>query len=94
MIKYTDVDVKSVKSVVCHYSYPQFAKRVLDSYEAKIQKVLSVIRHVYYFNIDALLIDEDDYYKLMQAGMIGDELGQFKIEHIFKMQDVCVMRSA
>ena len=39
---------------------------------------------IYYENIDAILIDENDYNKLVELGYIGNELGKFKIEHIFK----------
>ena len=39
---------------------------------------------IYYENIDAILIDENDYNKLVELGYIGNELGEFKIEHIFK----------
>ena len=38
---------------------------------------------VYYENVDALLINEDDYNKLVNLGYIGEELGLFKIEHVF-----------
>ena len=39
--------------------------------------------NVIYENIDAILINESDYNKLKREGLIGDNLGQFKIEHIF-----------
>ena len=39
--------------------------------------------NVFYENIDAILIDENDYNKLLKLGYIGDKLGQFKIEHVF-----------
>ena len=43
----------------------------------------NLVGHVYYHNVDALLIDEEGYKKVVDAGLIGDELGKFKIEHIF-----------
>ena len=36
-----------------------------------------------YENIDAILVSEEDYLKLDKAGFIGEELGQFKIDHTF-----------
>ena len=76
--------VKYIKSVNVHYSYPQFARNVLENFEKKIKEILRTVKHVYYFNVDALLIDENDYNKLKDLGYIGNSLGQFKIEHIFK----------
>ena len=62
---------------------PQFAREVLRNFNAKIKEVESIVKKVYYYNIDALLIDEEDFNKLNQLGYIGNNLGQFKIEHIF-----------
>lgn len=76
--------VKYIKSINVHYSYPQFARQVLDNFQKKINEVVQQVKHVYYYNVDALLIDEEDYNKLNKLGYIGDNLGQFKIEHIFK----------
>ena len=76
--------VKYIKSLNVHYSYPQFAREVLRNFNNKISEVISHVKKVYYYNVDALLIDEEDYHKLEQLGYIGNELGQFKIEHIFK----------
>ena len=74
--------VHLVNSFVVNYTIPQFAKSVLDEFKRKMDYIKSLV-HVYYENIDAILIDEHDFNKLQQMGMIGDELGQFKIEHIF-----------
>ena len=65
------------------YSYPQFAREVLNNYHEKINKIRSMC-NIFYENIDAILINEDDYKKLENNGFIGNQLGQFKIEHIFK----------
>ena len=40
--------------------------------------------NVIYENIDAIVINEEDFNKLNQFGLIGDELGKCKVEHIFK----------
>ena len=76
--------VKYIKSLNVHYTYPQFAREVLHNFENKINEVVSHVKKVYYYNVDALLIDEEDYHKLERLGYIGNELGQFKVEHIFK----------
>ena len=65
-----------------HFTIPQFAKSVLDTFRAKMDEVKSLV-NVYYENIDAILIDENDYNKLLKLGYIGEELGKFKIEHVF-----------
>ena len=48
----------------------------------KINEIRKICR-IYYENIDAILIDENDYNKLVGLGYVGDKLGMFKIEHIF-----------
>ena len=83
IIEISDDLVKYIQSVNVHYSYPQFARQVLNNFHNKIAEVCSKIKHVYYFNIDAILIDEEDYNTLCSLGYVGDQLGQFKIEHIF-----------
>ena len=75
--------VKTISSISVNYSYPQFARQVLQNFQTKINSVLDIVDKVYYYNIDALLIDEESYKKVVNAGLIGDELGMFKIEHIF-----------
>ena len=75
--------VKTISSISVNYSYPQFAQQVLENFKAKINSILDIVGKVYYYNIDALLIDEEAYKKVVAAGLVGDELGMFKIEHIF-----------
>ena len=84
VVEFNNVFVKYIKSINVHYSYPQFARHVLENFRKKIQQVVDQVKHVYYYNVDALLIDEEDYNKLNALGYIGDNLGQFKIEHVFK----------
>ena len=74
--------VHMINSFVPHFTVPQFAKSVLDTFNEKMNQIKSLVT-VYYENIDAVLIDEADYHKLQRMGLIGDELGQFKIEHVF-----------
>ena len=74
--------VTSLNPFVQHFSYPQFAKSVLDEFNSIMDNVKSIV-NVLYQNVDAILINEADYNKLMELGYIGSELGQFKIEHIF-----------
>ena len=74
--------VSLIQSFVPHFTCPQFAKSVLDVFHKKMNEVKKLV-NVYYQNIDAILIDEDDFEKLKRMGYIGDKLGLFKIEHIF-----------
>ena len=74
--------VTSINPFVQHFSYPQFAKSVLDEFNSIMDNVKSIV-DVLYQNVDAILIRESDYNKLMKLGYIGNKLGQFKIEHIF-----------
>ena len=57
-------------------------KGLLNNYHKKMKEIRSLCK-IYYENIDAILIDEEDYNKLNSLGYIGNELGKFKIEHIF-----------
>ena len=83
VIEYDNSVVRLVKSISYKYSYPQFAREVLNNYHEKLNKIRSMC-NIFYENIDAILINEDDYKKLKDNGFIGNQLGQFKIEHIFK----------
>ena len=74
--------VDTINSFVPHFSFPQFAKSVLDEFRRMINEVKQVV-NVLYENIDAILVTEEDYHKLLELGYIGNKLGQFKIEHIF-----------
>jgi hypothetical protein len=74
--------VDTVNSFVPSFNHVQFAKKVMDEYDSLMSKIKSLV-HVYYENIDAILINESDYNKLESLGFIGNDLGQFKIEHIF-----------
>ena len=75
--------IKTLSSISVCYSYPQFAKQVLDNFHEKMNSVASIVKHIYYYNIDAILIDEDDYNRVVAAGLVGNDLGMFKIEHVF-----------
>ena len=83
IVSYDKNRVKEINPVVTNYTYPQFARRVLYNYHKKMNHVKSLV-NVLYENIDAILVSEEDYLKLDHEGLIGDELGQFKIEHEFK----------
>ena len=71
-----------IKSISFQYSYPQFAREVLNNYHNKMNEIRKICK-IYYENIDAILIDENDYNKLVKLNYVGNELGKFKIEHIF-----------
>ena len=49
-----------------------------------MNEVVGKVKKVYYYNVDAILIDEEDFNKLKGLGYIGEGLGYFKVEHIFK----------
>lgn len=74
--------VDTLNSFAPHFTFPQFAKSVLDEFKRMMDKVKTEV-NVLYENVDAILITERDYNKLLQLGYIGTKLGQFKIEHIF-----------
>lgn len=82
IVSYDDTYVREVNPVVTNFSYPQFARRVLYNYHKKMDHIKSLV-NVLYENIDAILVTEEDYNKLFSLGLIGKELGQFKIEHKF-----------
>ena len=83
IMEYDDKFIKYISSINVAYSYPQFARKVLESFNNKIAHIASLVKRIYYYNIDAILIDEDDYNKLNELGYIGTKLGDFKIEHVF-----------
>ena len=66
---------------------PHFAKSVLDSYHSLMDKVRGLV-NVLYENIDAILINEEDYNKLNELGYIGKNLGQWKVEKVFSKIDI------
>ena len=82
VIEYDESMVKMIKSISFQYSYPQFAREVLNNYHKKMAEIRNLC-NIYYENIDAILIDENDYNKLLALGYVGNELGKFKIEHVF-----------
>ena len=47
-------------------------------------KKISELVNILYCNIDSILITESDFKILENAGYIGDDLGKFKVEHVFK----------
>lgn len=76
--------IDSVKCFVPHYTFPQFAKSVLDEYNKFFNEIKSHI-NVYYENVDALLTDRAGYKKLLEMGLVDNEqMGKFKIDKIFK----------
>ena len=75
--------VSTVNTFVPHYTYPQFAKSVLDEYNCFFNRIKSMIP-VYYENVDAILTNEEGYNTLMANGLVGKEMGQFKLDKVFK----------
>ena len=55
----------------------------MANFNRKIQEVESLVKKIYYYNVDAILIDEGDYNKLVSLGYVGPKLSQFKVEHVF-----------
>ena len=90
VIEHDNDIVKMIKSVSFNYSMPQFAREVLNNYHTKIEGIRKLCK-IYYENIDAILIDEDDYNKLVSLGYVGNDLGMFKIEHVFT--EIAIMSS-
>ena len=83
VVKYDDRVVTIKKCVSEHFYYPQYTKRLLDNYHAKM-KTISELVNVLYCNIDSILVSESDYLKLKELGYIDqNEFGKFKVEHVF-----------
>ena len=75
--------VNILQPYVEHYSFPQFAKVILDGFNNKMQEIKSIV-NVLFQNIDAIVVNERDYNKLLELGYIHPtELGKLKVEHIF-----------
>ena len=75
--------VNILQPYVEHYSFPQFAKVILDGFNNKLQEIKSIV-NVLFQNIDAIIVNEADYNKLLELGHVHPtELGKLKVEHIF-----------
>jgi hypothetical protein len=76
--------VNIIQPYVEHYSHPHFAKVILDGFNNKLNEIKSIV-NILFQNIDAIVVNESDYLKLVQLGYIHPtELGKLKIEHVFK----------
>jgi hypothetical protein len=75
--------ISTVNTFVSHYTAPQFAKSVLDEYNKFFNHIKSIIP-IYYENIDAVLTNEKGYEKLNEMGLIGNGMGEFKLDKVFK----------
>ena len=76
--------VNIIQPYVEHYSHPHFAKVILDGFQQKVQEIKS-ITNVLFQNIDAFIVNESDYNKLVELGYVHPtELGKLKVEHVFK----------
>ena len=74
--------VDRINPYVESYSYPQFARSVLNTFNAKMKELCNNV-NVLYSKTDSALIYENDYKKLLSENWIGEKLGLFKVEHIF-----------
>ena len=74
--------VHSKQSFSPDYNCIQFGFDILKNYNVFMNMIKQKV-NVIYEHVDAILINESDYKKLKREGLIGNELGQFKIEHIF-----------
>ena len=84
--------VSTVNTFVSHYTFPQFAKSVLDEYNKFFNHIKSIIP-VYYENVDAILTNEEGYNTLIARGLVGNNIGQFKLDKIFKEIAIISSRS-
>ena len=75
--------VSTVNTFVSHYTFPQFAKSVLDEYNKFFNHIKSLIP-VYYENVDAILTNEEGYNTLIAHGLVGNDMGLFKLDKAFK----------
>ena len=74
--------VYSKNNFATDYNTIQFGADILNNYHKFMESIRSKVK-VIYENIDAILISEDDFNKLKQEGLIGENLGKFKVEHVF-----------
>ena len=54
----------------------------MNNFNDKMNELKSMV-HVYYSKVDSALVSEDDFLLLKDKGYIGDDLGKFKVEHVF-----------
>ena len=75
--------VNILQPYVEHYSFPQFARVILDGFNNKMNEIKSIV-NVLFQNIDAIVVNERDYNKLLDLGYVHPtELGKLKVEHVF-----------
>ena len=84
--------VSTINTFVPHYTFPQFAKSVLDEYNKFFNHIKSLIP-IYYENIDAILTNEEGYNTLIKMGLIGNDMGEFKVDKVFKEIAIISSRS-
>ena len=89
IIKYTQIPntptgfVTTINPLVCHYTVPEFAQSILSNYNSLFNSIKSLINPIYE-NIDSLIVTESDFNILKSHDYISEnQLGKFKIEHIF-----------
>ena len=76
--------VNIIQPYVEHYSHPHFAKAILDGFNSAVIQLQNTV-NVLFQNIDAFVVNEADYNKLLQLGYIHPtELGKLKVEHVFE----------
>ena len=86
-MKYDDDSVTIKKCFSPHYYYPQYAKTLLDNDNEKMNKI-SEINNILYCNVNAILVTEQDYFKLKDLGYVNEDLGNFSVEHGFTDFDI------
>jgi hypothetical protein len=75
--------VNIIQPYVEHYNHPQFAKTILEGFNNKVNELKSIV-NILFQNIDAFVVNEEDFNKLNALGYIHDtELGKLKVEHVF-----------
>ena len=74
--------VSKIRGFCPHFNYPQLTSSMIDNYHKFMEKLEKIV-DIKFRNIDAILVNENDYKKLCELGYVGLELGQFKIEKVF-----------
>ena len=85
-IKKSDtVNVKLMKSLNLNYNMPQFGVQVLSESRKRINDIISYCVEqnllIYSIKTDSFTISNNDINKFTKKCIIGNELGQFKIEY-------------
>jgi hypothetical protein len=79
--------VSTINTFHQHFNHIQFTKLILDNFRKKVEELEQLVE-IYYYNIDAFILDQRGYDKLVEKGLIVkpgqiEEMGQLKVIAVF-----------